>query len=73
MRCSRCKGKVISDKMFDLPGKILEYYCINCGERFWQEKPGQAGLGATPLANQDGHTQDLRLGSIPLRLMTLNN
>ena len=70
MRCSRCKGKVVWDKMFDLPRKILEYYCINCGERFWMEKPGES---SPPLAGQEGRPGQLSPDGMPSRLMILNN
>ncbi len=23
------------ERMYDLPRKIQEYFCLNCGERFW--------------------------------------
>jgi hypothetical protein len=59
--------------MFDLPRKLLEYYCINCGERFWMEKPSQAGLNATPLQSSEGRSQELSLGPVPFRLVILNN
>ena len=56
--------------MFDLPRKILEYYCINCGERFWMEKPGES---SPPLAGQEGRPGQLSPGGMPSRLMILNN
>jgi hypothetical protein len=28
---------MVRDRMHDLPRKIQEFFCINCGERFWQE------------------------------------
>ena len=34
-RCIRCQGKLIEEKMFDLPRHFLEFYCLNCGARFW--------------------------------------
>lgn len=48
MQCSRCKGRLVKDRMFDLPRKILEYFCINCGERFWQERCCDSNPGLMP-------------------------
>ncbi len=36
-KCARCKGSLIKDRMHDLPRKIHEFFCLNCGERFWME------------------------------------
>lgn len=36
-KCARCKGSLIKDRMYDLPRKIHEFFCLNCGERFWME------------------------------------
>lgn len=35
MTCFKCDGTVCQDKMYDLPKTYREYYCVNCGERFW--------------------------------------
>lgn len=33
--CARCEGRLLRERMYDLPRKIQEYFCIRCGERFW--------------------------------------
>ncbi len=33
--CARCEGRLLRERMYDLPRKIQEYFCLNCGERFW--------------------------------------
>ena len=48
MRCSRCKGHLVKDRMYDLPRKIMEFYCVNCGERFWQERAEMCDPGIIP-------------------------
>lgn len=41
MHCSRCRGHVAQVKGADVPANYCEYYCVNCGERFWIERPTQ--------------------------------
>ena len=36
--------------MHDLPRKIMEFFCINCGERFWQENSPIGGIDIPPSA-----------------------
>lgn len=38
MTCVRCCGNLIKDPMWDLPRRVQEFFCMNCGERFWIEK-----------------------------------
>lgn len=26
------------EAMWDLPSKYIEFFCLNCGERFWYDK-----------------------------------
>ncbi|HXE72917.1 MAG TPA: hypothetical protein VNO81_09665 [Candidatus Nitrosotenuis sp.] len=33
--CVRCCGHLIRDPVWDLPRRIQEFSCLNCGERFW--------------------------------------
>ena len=35
MTCFKCDGTLCQDRMHDLPRKLHEYFCVNCGERFW--------------------------------------
>lgn len=35
--CARCEGRLLRERMYDLPRKIQEYFCLNCGERFWMQ------------------------------------
>ncbi len=37
MRCARCDGLLVRVPMYDLPRKLREYACFNCGERLWTE------------------------------------
>lgn len=53
MTCIRCCGSLVRDNMWDLPRRIQEFFCMNCGERFWidteapsTEESRSAGLGA---------------------------
>lgn len=34
MKCGKCGGKALVDRMFDQPG-TLEVYCIICGNRYF--------------------------------------
>ena len=33
--CPKCGGKLFSEPSLHFPDFIKEYYCINCGLRFW--------------------------------------
>jgi hypothetical protein len=33
--CLRCKGVVREIREWDLPFAIREFFCLNCGIRFW--------------------------------------
>jgi DNA-directed RNA polymerase subunit RPC12/RpoP len=44
MKCTRCRGIMFQDRIFDLPGKIDEYFCLNCGARFWIRRFGLVEL-----------------------------
>jgi len=35
MVCGKCQGKLFQDRMFDLPKNYVEYFCLNCGRRYW--------------------------------------
>jgi late competence protein required for DNA uptake (superfamily II DNA/RNA helicase) len=35
MLCTKCRGHMIREEWFDLPGGIYEFFCLNCGERVW--------------------------------------
>lgn len=35
--------------MWDLPRRVQEFFCMNCGERFWIEKKPDVDLDADPL------------------------
>ncbi|MCE1247329.1 MAG: hypothetical protein LWY06_11850 [Firmicutes bacterium] len=35
MICSRCKGYMVKEPNYDLPGGYHEFYCLNCGKRIW--------------------------------------
>ena len=35
MKCLKCEGRLCKDKMWDVPRRYEEWFCINCGGRYW--------------------------------------
>jgi hypothetical protein len=69
MRCSRCRGHVVHDKRADVPRNFGEYFCMNCGERFWIELPP----AAAPPSSSEKCSQNPSDQSEPLRVKLGHN
>jgi hypothetical protein len=53
---------MVRDRMHDLPRKIQEFACINCGERFWLELSPVPTAELTPAAPAEARSAQVAPG-----------